>query len=483
MVNQVKSFIQKNKLIEDKDHIILGLSGGADSVCLFFLLQEIKADYNLTISVVHINHAIREEANRDELFVKELCVTYQVPFYAVTHNVKEYARESGLSLEEAGRILRYQTFYEYCKTLGATKIAVAHNENDQAETVLFQLCRGSGISGLKGILPRQNQIIRPLLATKREEIECYLKQNHYLHIQDESNFSNQYTRNRIRNQILPLLDSQVCENAQEHIASAGFLLAQTWEYMSNQIQKEWDEGLLEDSIRVYEGRIDLWIPSIIQKPSILQSLFVKKAIELVSGSEKDISKVNIEQTIELFENQTGKKISLANGVYATKTYDWLVIEKKQAESFGKEASFPIHPGIILKIPGRTEFMENAEDNKESTIITQLISKEEFLEDKRKGLLFENQYTKYFDYDKIIQDLVIRTRQPKDYFYVSPTSRQTIKAYMINQKIDPTIRDHILLIAEGNHVLWSIGHRVSNEVYVRDHTTKILKVTYLGGTDG
>ena len=216
MNKKVTAFIEDNRLLENGDTVIVALSGGADSVTLLHILNSIKELYNLTLRAAHLNHGIRgEEADRDEDFVRKLCESMGVPLDVRREDIPAIAKESGKSEELCGREVRYAFFDALCEQYGA-KIATAHNRDDHAETVLWNLVRGAGLSGLCGIPVRRGGIIRPLLGCSRAQIEAYCAENQLAYVTDSTNLTAAYTRNRIRLEVMPIL-RQLNENAEGNI--------------------------------------------------------------------------------------------------------------------------------------------------------------------------------------------------------------------------------------------------------------------------
>lgn len=239
-MRQVQNFIREQKMIMPGDFVIAGVSGGADSVCLFFELLAYQKEIPFSMEVVHIEHGIRgQDSLADANYVENLCKEYGVPFHLVSCDIKKMAQESSLTVEEAGRKARYQAFEQAAKKSGRSncKIAVAHNLDDQAETILMNLARGSGLRGLGGIRPVRENIIRPLLNTRRSEIEAALRGRQITWRTDETNHQTEYTRNRIRLEILPLLAQGVNGQAASHIAQAGLRLQEAEDYIQSQVQK------------------------------------------------------------------------------------------------------------------------------------------------------------------------------------------------------------------------------------------------------
>ena len=222
---KVRNFCLTKGLLDTGDSVVVGLSGGADSVCLLFILLDLKKELDLEVSAIHVNHGIRgDEAQRDENFCRELCRVNKVPFKCVKVDVPAIAEQRGESIEEAGRNIRYEEYNIYADVIGANKIAVAHNRNDVAETFMFQLFRGSRLAGLSGIRPMNGRIIRPILPLTRKEIEQYLSGKRQGYVVDSTNLSLQYSRNFIRNKILPAAE-ELQPKALEHITSTADYLA------------------------------------------------------------------------------------------------------------------------------------------------------------------------------------------------------------------------------------------------------------------
>ena len=221
MKEKMIQFVRKHHLFSCGDKIVLGVSGGADSVCLLHLLEECRPEWDLSLVVAHIQHGIRgAEAERDAAFVAGLAERLSLPFFLVEGDVPALARDSGMSEEEAGRKFRYEQLERIRREQKADRIAVAHHRDDQAETVLFRLFRGSGARGLAGMAPMRDRIVRPLLFAGRQEIETYLRQQGYEWREDSTNQDTVYSRNRIRREILPLIEETINGRAGQHIADA-----------------------------------------------------------------------------------------------------------------------------------------------------------------------------------------------------------------------------------------------------------------------
>ena len=212
-------------MLQPGDRVVAGVSGGADSVCLLFLLLEWRREFPLDIAVVHVNHGIRPEAGEDARYVEKLCGEHRIPFFLTEADVRQRSILEKCSEEEAGRRTRYEAFDKAAEEWGATKIAVAHNSNDRSETQLFHLFRGSGIRGLASILPVRGRIIRPILCLERWEIEDFLTQQGIFYCKDATNDEDDYTRNRIRHHILPYAEQNIARGCVAHMNQTAEMLA------------------------------------------------------------------------------------------------------------------------------------------------------------------------------------------------------------------------------------------------------------------
>ena len=308
MEQKILDTIKKYNLINDGEKIIVGVSGGPDSICLLNVLKNIKK-INFEIIVAHINHQIREEANSDEEYVQKYCEKNQIKFYTKRIDVINYANNNKIGLEEAGRKLRYDFFDEIMQKEKACKIAIAHNKNDRAETIIMNILRGSGISGLKGIEPiRDNKYIRPLIECERKEIEKYCEDNNLNPRIDKTNFENDCTRNKIRNIILPYIRKEFNPNIIETINRLSEVATETENYLQKQIQKTYDELKIEEK----EKNIVLDLKRFNTKDILIKKRIIIYTIDRVLGNSTNIEKINIEDIIKMCEKNIGNKYLMPN---------------------------------------------------------------------------------------------------------------------------------------------------------------------------
>lgn len=471
MIRRVEEYCKRNKIIEKGDKIVIGLSGGADSVCLFFVLSALKEKYDLTLQAVHIHHGIRRlEADRDAAFVEGLCRQHGIFCQTEYYNVPYIAKHQGISLEEAGRQIRYQTMERIRKEQNFTKIAVAHHSGDQAETILFHLCRGSGLAGLCGMQSVTGVIIRPLLFIDRSEIERFLKERNQIWCMDTTNLENNYSRNLLRNQVLPLLTEQINSNTEGHIVAAGEMLRELYDYVRGEAQR-WKREL---AVEKADGEVELEAEKLLLLVPFLRREIYRLLLE-EQGGLRDISAVHFEQIDRLLFGTVGRSVNLPLKKSVMRTYHSLLFFRGERNK-KKETD---RPNIVL-IPGKEYLLS-------SGMLLSIGMPEEInqfcLKNKRKReeIMEENPYTKCFDYDTIKDTLKLRTREVGDYLELGVGyGTKTLKRYFIEKKIPKEERGQILLIAEGSHVLWVIGYRISAGYKVTEATKTILQIKISGG---
>ena len=476
MLEQVRREINQYDMLRLGDRVIAAVSGGADSVCLLSVLYALAPELSVSLRVVHVHHGLRgAEADRDEAYVKELCERFAVPFTGIHRDVSGYAGEHGLSVEEAGRILRYEALEEEAQRWEAeceggaaivqpeedavhsaggqqfrpVRIAVAHHQEDNAETILHHLLRGSGLRGLSGIRPVQGRRIRPLLDVSREEILAYLKEQNISWCEDSTNQSEDYTRNRIRTRILPILKQQVNTRAEENILRAGRIFAQADAYLEAQAERVWARaGSGQEGVAA-----EIVLEVFRQQEEIIQTYLLRRMLDLAAPRQKNVTARHYAQLAALSAGPVGGQMNLPGGVRAVAGYRTLRLEHDRAEK---------------EIPQQTDCAAGRDFH------MQVFPREKEAE------IPKNQYTKWFDYDKIKFGLSVRSRQEGDYLMLPDGRRKMIARYMIDEKIPREERERILLLTEGHHVLWVDGYRISEYYKSTNDTKAILRVPFDGG---
>ena len=463
---RVKSFCDDNALIEKNDGIVAGISGGADSVFLFLYLLQVQKEYNLRLCFVHVNHGIRgSEADRDERFVEELCEQNGVMYKVFYKDIPKMAQEMSMTEEEAGRVYRYECFEDVRKELGYNKIAVAHNQDDQAETVLFQLLRGSGFRGLGGMRAKNTDVIRPLLAVKKQEIVETLEKKGQSYCMDSTNNEDEYARNQIRNHLIPYLRENLQKETVSHIAKTASYMQDVTEFIDLQTDMVW-----ESVIECKEGRpkeIKAYLSEMKKLHVVLQREIFMRMIEYMSGRRKDITARHIDALTRLIISQTGRKINLPYDIVAAKYYDCILMSHKDrwyhsSQSFTEVYEEKISAGQEYNVTFTNNNSHTISFHTEETgIMTDIIKK--------------NSCTKWFDYAKIKNMPELRYPKEGDYLWLrTDGSKKKLSRILIDSKIPADERKNILVLADGAHIMWIPElSRCSAYYYINDKTKKML----------
>ena len=309
---KVPKFIKENELIENEDKLILGVSGGPDSLCMLDLLYKIKQkkELNFEIIVAHVNHMIREEAESDENFVKEFCEKRNIEFISKKIDIKNIANSEKIGLEEAGRKERYKFFNEILAKKMFNKIAIAHNKNDVAETILMNLFRGTGITGLKGIEAKTEKYIRPLIDCERTEIERYCKEKELNPRIDKTNYENTYTRNKIRNIVIPYIQKEFNPNFIQTMYRLSNLIQEEEKYIKKEVSKKYTEILVSEDFE--EKQIILDLKKFNNQEKVIKSELIIYTITRLTGTNKGIEKIHIEDIMKLCQRNIGNKFLMPN---------------------------------------------------------------------------------------------------------------------------------------------------------------------------
>lgn len=458
----VREFAEKYRMFENVKNIIAGVSGGADSMCMLHLLEELQEVYGYRLVVVHIHHGIRgKEAEEDMEYVENYCSIHNIPFYGYRFAVKELAKQWHLSEEEAGRRVRYQSFEEVRQMLGGGKIAVAHNRDDVSETFLFHLFRGSGLRGIAGIPPVRDEIIRPVLCLSRKRILEYLEMHGIEYKTDKTNLTDTYTRNKIRNQILPYVEREINAQASEHIWHTANMLKEMDEYMKEQEEKAYERTVKKEEDLVIRAAL------LLEYPKLIQKMVLRHCIEDVAGRLKDVTQVHVEMLQTLLTADTGKRINLPYRIQAENVYGQIHMSRKTEEKHSEESCTPVH--LEVKEPDGSCMLQQSGERLEWKW-KQAIPAFEKNEEKI--------YTKSFDYDILGCDFQVRTRRSGDYIVINRQGgRKKIKDYFIDRKVPKEERKRILLLARGNEVFWIIGYRISERCKITESTKTAVEITF------
>ncbi len=458
MYRKILDFIRRNRLFDPGDRVIVALSGGADSVCLLVVLNKLKGELGIELKAVHVHHGLRgAEADRDSEYAEELSQKLGVPFVCRRVDAALYARKHGMSVEEAGRYLRYEIFERERLDFEGTKVAVAHHADDQAETILYNLFRGTGLKGLGGIRPVRDRIVRPLLSVGRDEILAYLNENGISYCEDSTNFSSDYVRNRLRGQILPSVKEQINSRAAENILRAGELAAKADAYLENQAERILKEfGIWEKQEDGTCLACGTGAEELLEEEDIIRNYVIRRMIRSVNESMKDITITHVESAAALLSGPDGRQVDLPYELAAVRKFGKLWIRRKKKENIGDNER-------VSKLP-KLDFA--------------------VFPYKKGQEIPKNGYTKWFDYDKIKCTLSVRYRKTGDYMTLAGGGKKSIKAFMIDEKIPREIREKIPLVTDGSHVLWVIGYRISEYYKITEDTKTVIQMRLDGGkSDG
>jgi len=482
VMEKIKKTISENSLIEKGGHIILGLSGGPDSVCLFHILKDLREEFDMTLHAVHVNHKIRPgAAEEDQEYVERLCREFEIPCHTFEYDINKIAKEKGISTEDAGRQARYDSFYNVAesikaKTGGSVKIAVAQNMNDQAETVLMRIMRGTGTDGLSGIEYQRSgekgtMIIRPLLDISREEIEEFCRINHFNPRIDHTNSEPIYTRNKIRLELLPYMKENFNVNVIDALNRLSGIAKKDKDYFSRIV----DEEISRYAVRIKDG---VGIPVEILRshhPSVRHRI-IMRIFESI-GLSKDIGAIHLEQADQLLSNKkTSSSIDFSAGYAMRISYD-------QAELYRKTESNRVSFEYVINMDKITEIPEL-----NGQLGVKILRRKDWLTERDKSETTEMRNINrehsscYMSYDKIEMSNcmpTIRTRKQGDFIRpLGMKGKKKLQDFFVDEKIKKEDRERTPLLSLGCEILWVVGSSRINENYkVEENTEKIITLEY------
>lgn len=564
LTEKILFYMKRYHMIPKNKNIVVGLSGGADSVCLLYVLAALRKKLGLQLCAVHVHHGLRGvEADADEAYVRDICRAWDVPLKAMRIDAAALAKQWGIGCEESGRRARYEIFEECLQEMGGCRgaIAVAHHRDDCAETLLFHMFRGTGLDGMAGIRPvrkteRESMIIRPLLEIGKTEIESFLQEKGISWRIDSTNTGEDYTRNRIRNRVLPYAEKEICSGAGAHLAKEAQLLAETADFVRSCTRQALERCRVEaDDLKTnvcgieiieHVGRregtaeykrfdkqtiIKLNIELLQQEDIFLQKQCVRECL-LEIGTGRDLTAAHIEAVRHLVgtDCQSGRKLRIpACQLEVERQFGLLVFRRlerqqdalleqqgvlpeQQDASPEQQDALPEQQDALLEqqfdrgrqVGLQTPELPLPEHSSElhvpgmGVVSVRYLQRDELTTGEKKaaagekntaageessaaaGAFLKNipqkKYTKWLDYDKIIQSVVFRTRRSGDYLTIDDNfSKKSLKKYMIEEKIPANERNSMLVLADGNHIIWVPGGRISTYYRVTEQTKVILEV--------
>lgn len=453
MESDVWQYIKKNGLLEERQTVGAAVSGGPDSMALLVCLQRLSQKHDFLVKALHYDHGTRGGASAaDAKFVRDFCEKNGIPFLMEASDVPSFAKEHGIGFELAGRLCREAFFHSLVCSGEIDTAATAHHMDDNAESVVMHMARGCGTEGLRGILPRKEGIIRPLLCVTRKQIEEYLLETRTPFVTDLSNEDTSFDRSFVRHEILPLLKERLNGSVAQALFRLSSAASEDEEYLAGKSE----EAFRECEAPAEAGACALQMDRLVKFHAAVSHRVIRLAMKK-AGRSLDVERNHIEAVLEAARAQnTGKTLDLGQGLEARTEYGRIV--------FCRRAPEPAPFSAELTFPGDTLLPEGA-----------LLSCEIVPECGSDGV---PGITEYVDADGIPEGAVIRTRRPGDRIRTlnGPGTRK-LKEYFIDRKVPRAERDRTLLLADGSDILWIIGGVLSDRIRVREDTRRICRLHF------
>lgn len=460
MLDKVIKYIKENDLLEENDKVLVALSGGPDSVCLLHILYKLKEKLNIELGAIHINHMLRgKESDEDEKYISKLCDELGINYYVKRIDIEYIAKDTSVSLEVAGRNERYKAFEEIRKNDRYDKIAVAHNANDQAETILMRMMRGTGLEGLTGIkAKREDGIVRPILCLNRQQIERYCEENNLNPRIDASNYERIYSRNKVRLDILPYMKENFNGDVIETLNRMALLLQKDNEFIEEYSKRCYNRYCenQNDKLKVSKELFMNEMESIITRVII-------RAFKEVSNCYQNFEMKHIYEIVNLANKGTGKKINLTNKITCENLYGNIIFKVNEVEN---------------KVNKSHEIRLCKDDILNNYIFDKYEINFEIISNKNKVDFSKNNLIKLFDYDKIEKEITIRYRKDGDRIIpLGMKGSKKLKDIFIDLKVPRENRDITPIVCFDDKISWVVGCKTSQEYKVTQYTKNILKITF------
>ena len=477
LLDEVRETIRKHSMFGDGDITVVGVSGGPDSLCLLHALKALERELGIALHLAHLDHGIRgDESRADANYVEALAQEWQVPVTVEYGDVPAYAAQHKLAIEEAARRVRYLFLGRVAHELGAPSVTVGHNADDQVETILMHWMRGSGLGGLRGILPVQTlgaqpwwsgpplKLVRPLLEVPRSEIEAYCQRHGLEPRFDRSNLDLTYHRNRIRHQLIPHLES-FNPRIRDALRRSARAISDDYDYLRIQGLQAWVQ-LSQES----EGAITFPLRPWLELHPSLQRQLLREAIHRLRKSLRDINWIHVEQArLGIEEKATGAKITLPQGLFLFMGYEEFVI--------GEEMPLPDLPLIMegelaLKLPGITLLPGSEWRLTAKTIEAAKLPRQ--VQDN------EDPWQAYLDLERTCENLILRGRRTGDRFQPQGMGGKgkTLNDFMIDAKVPQSVRDNLPLVVSPSHIIWVAGYRIDERVKITNETRQVLHLRFV-----
>ena len=479
-VRQMHRFILRHAMIENGETVIVAVSGGVDSLALLYGLHTLRSQLNCQLHVAHLNHCLRSDADVDAAFVQQHATNLELPYTIQRADVPLLMKQWKLSVEASARKARYQFYEDVCTQIQATKVALGHHQDDTAETVLMNLIRGSGATGLKGIAPvRDVKFIRPLAGFTRQQIEAFLTSMELVPQQDSTNTDTRYLRNRIRHELIPVLESDYNPNIKVGLSRTADVLGAESEYLDTVTQEAFEacriRDLTEVETPVKSGSVVLDSAKFQQYHIAVQRRILRQSFSEVLGYTGDLYFAHCEAMLNLVEGDSPNAVlALPNGLQFRRAYQWLIFEVSTDPIETESFAYP------LAVPGKALITAL---NAKITAELGNIRSREALE------LPDGKFEAVFDYEKLkgafanpslgTFPLAVRNRRQGDRFQpYGMQGTKKIKDFLIDAKVPRYERDRVPLLVCGDEVLWLVGYTTSEPFKVQTGTQQYLYLRYV-----
>jgi tRNA(Ile)-lysidine synthase len=514
VLDHVRRTIEENHLLSPGERLVVGVSGGPDSLCLLHVLIRLQGDYQLDLHVAHLHHGLRAaDADADAAFVQAVAEDWHLPYTVEQADVPALAHRHHLAVEEAARRARYAFLVRVAQTIGARTIAVAHNADDQAETVLMHWLRGSGLAGLRGMLPltpltdyrlldpdspppqlpespcprvsaspgpRVSEspaplLIRPLLEVTRADIEAYCDFYGLEPRFDRSNLDTTYFRNWLRHEVIPLL-ARHNPNIQEVMRRSARVIADDYALLRSLLEEAWPHLVLQESAEAVVLDLATWRVL----PTSLQRSVLREAIHRLRRSLRNINFVHVENALLVArDGTTGDRATLPGGLMLTVGYDRLTIAPVAARELAMPVpGWPLLPAggepLPVIVPGETRLPES-----EWVLFVDRLDRSELPDGWEEN---PDPWRAFLDEEAVGDDLVLRTRLPGDRFRPLGLQGHAVKLadFLTNQKVPQPARDRLPLLAGRQGIAWVCGQRLDERARVREATARVLEARFVWG---
>ena len=444
LIKKIKNFISENSLINENDRILVGLSGGPDSIFLLYILHNY---FNNQLIIAHINHKLRGiDSDLDEKFIRTISQKLKIPLYVIREDVKKLSTKNKKSIEEVGRDVRFSFFNKILKVENFNKIALGHNLDDNVETILINFIKGSGMKGLIGIPEKRDNIIHPIINIKKEEILKYLEENKIEYRIDKTNFETDYLRNKVRNYLLPIIEKEFNKNFKEKILALSNILK-----VENRFLDDLVENIKNDILKFEDDFVKIDLKKLQNLHLSLKRRLIRKVIDHFNKDLREYPLDHIDKVISLENKKTGKEIELPLNLIAVKDKNNIIIERRDFEI----------PDFYIEIPDIGSYQEIG--MKIELSLVEKISK------------VKDPFISFFDYDKI--ELPLKIRKPmfgEKFKPLGLKKEKKIQDFFVDSGIPKSVRWNLpILLDKKDDILWIVGVRISDDYKVTNLTNRVI----------